>query len=293
MAHPDRLPASRSHRLATEHHPWSFAAIMERPEIGVDVGDFRLAPKDALRQAADLNFRAIELPTVNGDLAPRNLSSSGRRHLARLVGGLGLRLVAVRCDIAGTRLTDPRTVDERIARTCEVIELAKDLGVDVVTASTGALTHPETGDPSSHAIDALRRIGEFAEVRGVSYAIRPTRDGGDRLVSVLDELACPAISVCLDPAELLMNGANPLSGIERYIEQVRLMHARDGTAGRADGAGRETPLGEGDVDMIGVLAVLSAAEYPGPYILRRVDSQNPVVDIERARGILAGWLPPG
>ena len=267
--------------------------IMHRPDIGVDVGDFRLAPKDALRQASDLSFQAIELPTVTGDVAPRNLSSSGRRHLSRLVSGLGLRFAALRSDIPGTRLTDPGTVDERVARTCEVIDLAKDLGVSVVTASTGALTHPETGDPSSHAMGALRSIGEFAEMRGVSYAIRPTRDAGDRLARVLDELACPAISVCLDPAELAMNGANPMSGIERYVEQVKLLHVRDGTVGRADGAGRETALGEGEVDMLGLLAVMSAAEYAGPYILRRTDSQNPIADIERARGILSGWLPAG
>ncbi len=286
MTHPGRL-------FATERHPWSFAATMERPDIGVDVGDFRLAPKGALRLAADLSFRVIEIPTVSGDLAPRKLSSSGRRHLARLVDGLGLHMAALRGDMAGIRLTDPRTVDQRIARTCEVIELARDLGVGVVTASTGALTHPETGEPSSHAIDALRRIGEFADACGVSYAIRPTRDAGDRMVKVLDELACPAITVCLDPAELLMNGANPLSGIDRYVEQISLMHARDGTAGRADGAGRETPLGEGDVDMVGLLAALSAADYPGPYILRSADSQDPVADIQRARGTLTGWLPPG
>ena len=72
-----------------------------------------------------------------------------------------------------------------------------------------------------------------------------------------------------------------------------LMHARDAAAGRADGAGRETALGEGEVDTLSLLAVMSAAEYAGPYILRRADSQNPVADIEHARGILSGWLPPG
>ena len=58
MAHAGRLPA-------TERHPWSFAAAMERPDIGVDVGDFRLAPKDALRLAVDLSFREIELPATS------------------------------------------------------------------------------------------------------------------------------------------------------------------------------------------------------------------------------------
>lgn len=265
---------------------------MQRPDIGVDVGDFRLPTKDALRQAATLNFRAIEMPTVTGDVAPRNLSSSGRRHLSRLIGGLGMQLAALRSDLPGLRLTDPATVDERVARTCEVIDLAKDLGVSTVTAATGTLTHPDSGDPSPHAIDAMRRIGEFAEVRGVSFAMRPSRDGGDRIVRVLDELACPAISVCLDPAELAMSGTNPLAGIERYIGQISLMHARDATTGRADCQGHETPLGEGEVNLLGLLAVMSAAEYAGPYILRRADSQNPVADIEQARGILSGWLPP-
>lgn len=266
---------------------------MKRPEIGVDVGDFRLPTKDALRQASTLSFRAIEMPTVSGDVAPKNLSSSGRRHLSRLIGGLGMELAALRSDMPGLRLTDPGTVDERIARTCEVIDLAKELGVGTVTASTGALTHPDSGDPSPHAMDALRRIGEFAEVRGVTYAMRPSRDGGDRILRVLDELACPAISICLDPAELAMGGANPLAGIERYITQISLMHARDATTGHAECHGHETPLGEGEVDMLGLLAVMSAAEYAGPFILRRADSQNPVADIEHARGILSGWLPSG
>ena len=96
----------------------------------------------------------------------------------------------------------------------------------------------------------------------------------------------------MDPAEFAMSGTNPLAGIERYIEQIKLMHARDATIGRPDCNGRETPFGEGEVDMMGLLAILSAAEYAGPYILRRTDSVNPAADIDRARGILSGWLPP-
>ena len=132
-----------------------------------------------------------------------------------------------------------------------------------------------------------------ADTRGVVYAIRPSYDSGERLAAVLDALRCPSIQVCLDPAASVMTGANPLAYIERFVEQVALLHARDATAGLGDRAGHETRLGEGEVDLVDVLATLDAAAYPGPYILRRTDSHTPVADLQRARATLQQLLPPG
>lgn len=265
---------------------------MSEPRIGVDVDDFRLRPREALRRAADLDFHVVELATVAGDLAPWNLSSSGQRHLLRYVDGLGLHMAALVADLPGLRLTDPRTVDERVERTCRILQLATDLKVPVVTASAGMLTHPDTGEPSEAAIEALKRIGEYADLRGITYSLRPSGDSGERIVRVLDELSCPSIGICLDPAATVMNGVNPLTVIERSPDQIRLMHARDATAGLSERAGHETRFGEGEVDLIGVLAALEAADYAGPYILRRTDSQTPLADIQDARDVLTRLLPP-
>jgi len=266
---------------------------MSVPEIGVDVDDLRLQPKDGLRKASELGFRAIELATVSGDLEPSSLSASGRRHLARHADGLGLRMAALTADMPRLRLTDPRTVDERVERTCRVIQLARDLRVPVVSASASALTDPQTAEPSPAAVAALERIGEFADSLGIVYALRPAHDDGARLAGLLGELGCPSIRICLDPAAMVMVGVNPLSVIQRLPGQIALAHARDGTAGLADRAGRETPLGEGEVDLPGVLALLDAAEYAGPYILRRTDSPNPVSDLTSAHNVLKRLLPHG
>lgn len=263
---------------------------MTGPTIGVDVDDFRLPTKQGLRKAADLAFRAVELATVAGDVAPSNLSSSGRRALWRYTDGLGLRMAALVADLPGLRLTDPRTVDERVERTCGILELAADLKVPVVTASAGALTHPDTGEPSPPAVDALKLIGEYADSRGLVYALRPSYDSGDRMVRVLAELGCPSIRVCLDPAAMAMAGANPMSLIERLADQIAFVYARDGTAGLSERTGHETRLGEGDVDLVGVLATLSAVDYTGPYILRRTDSQTPIADLQDARDMLSRLL---
>ncbi len=265
---------------------------MSRPAIGVDVDDFRLSTKDALRRAAELQFRAVEFATVSGELAPTQLSPSGRRHLSRYVDGLGLSVAALRADVPQMRLTDPKTAEERVALTCLVLEMAADMGVPVVTAAIGATTHPETGEPSPMAVEALRRIGEFADSRGTIFAVRPSRDSADRLVRLLDKVSCPSIGVNLDPAAQIMAGADPFRIIERFAGHIPLVHMRDATAGSADRAGRETRFGEGDVDLEGMVVTLDAAAYGGAYIIRRTDTETPAADLDHARGILNGMLPP-
>lgn len=259
--------------------------------IGINVDDLRLDPQTGLRKASLLGFRAAEIGAVAGDLDARTLSGSGRRHLARFADGLGLRLEALTADVAGLRLTDTAAVQERVERTCGVLDMARDVGVGVVSAAAGALTHPETQEPSPVAIEALQRIGEFADSRGVTFALRPSYDSAERMAAVLDALCCPAIKIGLDPAALVMTGANPMSFVERYANQIALLHARDGSVGLADRPGQETALGDGDVDFLGILAVLSATDYTGACIARRTDSQRPDADLAAAREALSKMLP--
>ena len=72
---------------------------MTPPRIGVNVDDLRLEPKRAFRKAAEMRFRVAEVATVSGELAPRALSHSARRHLARFADGLGLRIAALTADL--------------------------------------------------------------------------------------------------------------------------------------------------------------------------------------------------
>lgn len=267
--------------------------------VGVDIDDLHTDVKVAVRAARELQFQMIEAGAVTGDLTPRSLSESGRRHFRRFVEGSGLRLGALTADMPNLRLTDEKAIEQRVERTCEILTLARDLGISVVSAGVGALTHPETSEPSPTAIDGLRRIGEFADRRGVRFALRPGHDAGERIVRVLTALACPSIGVCLDPAALVMSGANPLASIERYLRQLALVHARDATAGLAARgedevhAGHETSLGAGDVDLSGLLHSLREGDYHEPIILRRKESLNPMSDLSTDRTALLDLMSQG
>lgn len=230
--------------------------------------------RTALTRAAELGFDSVELWAAGGELSPVALSASGRRHVRRFVEGLRLGLAALSADLPHLRLTDAAAVDERISRTTAVLDLAVDLHVRVVTCGMGALTHPTTEELSACAIEALRRLGACADARGVVLALRPEQEGGDRLLAVLEALRCPSIGVCLDPAAILMSGGNPTARLERYVDQVTLVHVRDARTAREGHGGCETTLGEGDLDWLQPLAMLEAADYRGAYILRRRDSAD-------------------
>lgn len=270
---------------------------MQVDNIGINTGDLRLGVKESLQQAAAMRFHTVELPTVEGELTPKNLSQSGRRHLGRLLDNHGLHASTLIADMPSLHITDAQSVDERIERTKDILILARDMKVKVVSASFGALTHPETSEPSPVAVEALCHIGEIAESCGVHFAIRPTYDGGDRLLNLLRAIRCPSIKVGLDPGAMVMAGVNPLASIEQYINDLSLLHVRDGTSGLRDASqgetqpGHETPLGQGDVDLVGLLEILREADYRGPCIIRRTQSPHPADDIQYARDTLKRMMP--
>lgn len=251
--------------------------------LGLDIDDLRLPVKEAVRTAAEMRFSALEVGAVHGEITPEQLGESGRRHFRRFVEGFGLGLAALSADVPQTRLTDPQTVDERVFRTCRIIDLARALGVNVVTAGASALTHPESGEPSPLALEALRQIGAAADARGVHYALRPSHESPEKLAGLLDVLHCPSIRIGLDPAALAMTGVNPLAIVERLGDRVSLFHVRDATAGLAERPGKETRIGEGHIDIPALMELLDAAAYGGPHILRRMDTATPIADLAAGR----------
>lgn len=263
---------------------------MKYQRLGIDVDDLRMSVKEGLRAAAEMSFGAVELGAAHGDIAPGNLSASGRRHLSHFVRSMGLEFSALTADFPQLRLTDPRCAGERVDRTIEILSLARDLGVGVVAAGVGALTHPDSGEPSPLAVEGLSRIGECAEARGVVYAVRPAHDSAERLASVFKSIGCPALRVCLDPAAMVMSGVNPLSLLLRFPDRIALVHARDATMGSGTRMGHETRLGEGDVDFSALIEALREIDYHAAHIIRRTDSTQPAVDCAEAADAYRKWL---
>lgn len=265
---------------------------MAAKRIALDVDDLRLDVKAGLRRAAEMGVREVELGATAGDIAAWNLSASGRRHLARFVDGLGLGLAALTADLPGLRFNQPQSVDERVERTIQVLEMARQMDIPSVSADAHRLADSQSGEPLPGVAEALARVADAADALGVHYALRPSHDAGPELAALLRKLDCRAVKIGMDPAALVMHGVNPIASFEELADHIDLVYARDGTAGSDERSGHETSLGQGEVDLIAVLACLSAADYRGPYILRRSASTAPESDLMAARDELTRLLPP-
>ena len=254
--------------------------------IGVGVDDFRLPIKEGLARAARLGFNAVELGAGGGEIAPARLSESGRRHLARMCGNLGLTTAALTADVGGPGLSDAAGVSARVELTVDVLTLAADLHVPVVCADVGQMVDPNTGEPDPVALDAIKAIGERADRLGTIFAIQTGADAPEHLAPLLSAIACPSLAVCMDPARLIGLGHDPMAGLQPLAEWIMLSHLGDATRGRPGHAGIETPLGQGQLDLPRYLAELSATPSNSPLILRRRDSRRPIDDLAAAMTLL-------
>jgi inosose dehydratase len=157
----------------------------------------------------------------------------------------------------------------------------------VLAAATGADDYdsrPELDDAGWKRLLAnLDRLAGTARSRGVTATLHPhvgtMVERADEVYRVLDG---SEIALCLDTGHLLIGGTDPARLATQAADRIAHVHLKDVDAGRAarvrageigyraavaDGMYR--PLGAGDVDIAGITATLSAAEYGGWYVLEQ------------------------
>ena len=106
-------------------------------------------------------------------------------------------------------------------------------------------------------------------------------------------LAESDVPLCLDTGHLLVGGADPVEVARAANGRVTHVHFKDVNAGLAArvragdlgyrdavARGLYRPLGDGDVDLVGVVGLLRAAGYAGWYVLE----QDVVLEEEPAEG---------
>lgn len=146
--------------------------------------------------------------------------------------------------------------------------------------------------------NALKIAGEETAAIGVQLVYHPhldcfieSREQLDRLMPLLDGAE---VGLCIDPAHLQATGGDPVDALRTYVERVGHVHLKDwegdpGAEGRARYAFKT--LGEGAVDLPGLVAVLLDAGYTGDVIIE-IDSLDisPADSCRQARAYLEEGL---
>jgi len=251
--------------------------------LGVLIDCFRLGVRAGVEKAAEMRFNGVQVCVTGGELAPENLPRSGRREFRRFVADRGLEISALCVELGG--YADPARLDERIGRTCRMIDLGLDLGVAVHTSHIGRV--PEEPDaPARHTLaEALRAIGSYAAERGCCLGCETGPEDTPAMRQFLASLGCEGVKVNFDPANLVMNGFDPVRGVRELAGLIVHTHAKDGIR-RPDKTKAETPLGEGQVPWEAYLAALRDVGYAGYLTIEREAGDDPVADILKAKQFL-------
>ena len=231
--------------------------------IGVLLDGFRLPVDEALDKAVEVGATGLQVYATNGSLAPENLVGEKRAEFRRKVADHGLTISALCGDIG--RFDDPAIIPGRIERSKRIMDLAKDLGVDVVTTHIGVVPASPAHERYKIMQEACFELSRYADSLNAHFAIETGPEPANVLRRFLDDLHSTGVAVNLDPANLVMvTGDDPVQAVETLKDYIVHTHAKDGiklhendpevvyglvTNDVPTGRGfKEVPLGEGSVD---------------------------------------------
>ena len=268
--------------------------------IGVLLDSFRTDAEQAMKQAAALGLSGIQVYATEGDMAPENMDSRRRKEFRHMAEAYGLKISAL-CGDLGYGFFDPVRNDQGIQRSKRILELAKDLGTDIVTTHIGVVPadprHPRYGIMQ----DACGRLAAYADSLDAHFAVETGPEQAAVLRDFLDGLHSTGVAVNLDPANLAMTfGGNAAEAVHTLGHYIVHTHAKDGVRyrecdpeilyGIRDPEGpfdeaeycEEVPLGTGDVCWPDYLEALNSIGYRGFLTIEREVGENPAADIRLA-----------
>jgi len=279
--------------------------------IGVLLESFKTDFDAALKKAAILGVEGIQVFATKGEMSPREMTAVKRREFIKKVSDHGIKVSALCGDFGhgfGRKEKNPALIED----TKRVLDLALDLGTDIITTHIGVI--PENSGHERYKImhEACFELAKHAEKMKARFAVETGPETAVVLKEFLDSLGSKGMAVNLDPANLVMvKGDDPVRAVHTLKDYIVHTHAKDGrrlmekdaeiiygvleeklNAGDDPGADAfvELPLGQGDVDFKNYLKALDDIGYNGFLTIEREVGEDPEADIRLAVEFLRGMM---
>jgi inosose dehydratase len=287
-----------SGRIAGAPVSWG---VIEIPDWG-----YQMPADRVLKEASSLGLPAVEA-------GPEGLLPSDPSEVSDLLAGYGLGLVG---GFVPAVLHDPARRESELALVERRAEFFAAAGADVVVMAPmsgsddfGPFVELDEG-AWRELFESLKSVGEICDRHGIAVSLHhhygTAIEGDDQLKRFLEG---SEMGLCLDTGHLAIGGSDPVEIAELAGPRVNHVHLKDvnlEVAGRL--AARELtfkeaaqenafrPLGDGDVDVAGVVDRLEDAGYAGWYVLEQdsvvetepPEGEGPVVEVRKSLDYLRG-----
>lgn len=269
--------------------------------IGVILESFRCERSEAIKKAAAMGVKGIQMYATQGENAPENLNSAARIALKNEVQGSGLVFSAL-CGDLGMGFGNKELNPGLIEKSKRIVDLAKDLGTDIVTTHIGVVPADSNAERYKVMQEACFTLANYADSMEAHFAIETGPETSEVLKGFLDSLGSTGVAVNLDPANFKMvTGDDPVKAVHNLKKYIVHTHAKDGVKllesnpefiyrvvhpipPEIEGMKffEEVPLGTGSVDFPNYLKALEEIGYKGFLTIEREVGENPEKDIQTA-----------
>ncbi len=272
--------------------------------IGVMLESFGLERSAAIKKAAEIGAKGIQMYATSGQNSPENLDAAARRALLREVKDAGLVFSAL-CGDLGKGFVSPALNPSLIEKSKRIVDLALDLETDIVTTHIGVVPADPNHERYKIMQEACYALAQYADSVGAHFAIETGPEPAEVLCRFLDSLGSTGVAVNLDPANLRMvTGDDPVRAVHTLKKYIVHTHAKDGnmllksnpeeiyhiTPLPEDMKDKvcfeEVPLGTGSVDFPNYLRALEEIGYRGFLTIERETGECPENDIRIAYDFL-------
>jgi len=238
------------------HQANSWGGVVGHPVGVTSIKDlFYLTPGDTLATLGEIaaaGYAGVEL--FDGNLAEL------AEDLGVLRAGLderGLTLIGV---YSGANLIFPEILGEELWRVRRACEWAAELAAEHLVIGGGAQrVEPATNADYDRLAAALDEVARIAEGNGLLASFHPHLstivESPDQIERLFDRTP---IRFCPDTGHLQAGGGDPVELVRTYRERIDYVHIKD-----LDAAGGFVPLGQGVLDVGGVLQVLRDTGFDG------------------------------
>ena len=277
--------------------------------IGVITDSFRIPFAQAVQAAAQMGVTGVQIGAVGGELDPMTITAAEIAEKKALLQSAGL-IVSALCGDFGGGFFDPQKNPTQIEKSKRVIDLALQMGTNIVTTHIGVV--PEEENETYRIMQqACNELAEYAFRNGAYFAVETGPEKAVVLKRFLDSLDTKGVAVNFDPANLVMVvDDDPVAAVHTLKDYIVHTHMKDGYLVKKTDPHRiyaqideggidsselnqyfiETPLGEGNVDIPAYLNALYEVGYHGFLTIEREVGPTPAADIQKAVDTLRAAL---
>ena len=237
----------------------------------------------SLPELHKLGVAGVELDAA-GELAPAQLSQTGRRELKHLLRSYDLELTALACPLR-RGLGVPENQEARIEYLRQALLMSWELGAKIVIIHPGPIP-PDDADQNDPRwiilTEALTTLGRHADRVGATLALETGLESGAHLAEFLASFDSAGLAANLNPGNLLVHGHDPYAAAGALREKIVHVHAKDARLASASRGAEEVPLGHGDIDWLQMLATLEEIEYRSYVTIEKSAGVNALAEAKAA-----------